>query len=958
MTDRDAAQPREEPLVSCLVICGPTAGAKAVTATVRSVLGQSLRSVEAVLVTGDQAGGEGEQAAAAQGREAAAALAAEHPDRVRLVHSDTDGVAALRNAGLDAARGGHLLFLDAGELLQAHACRNLLAAARSSDADLVAGRWTRLTGSGRKESAPDWQDELHARTRTLTDIGAAPELVTRDSLASGYCVRRTFLDAHGLRHQADAERADLVFGAVAALTAERLTLVPNLIVTRRAVPDHGRDFAGLVDAGARIGRELADRGLDSLSAERERALADDVLLPLAAAFLRLPRAERQRLARQAAEHLDGAARAERWAQLPPVERICVRLLAAGDADGVHAAAYALARPGTVVSTLVERDDRIHWSAEGIDDPQARTTTDVTELGHQYRTLSTVQVMNRLTRCDPDGGGLALAGTVLLPLDVLPPTQDAVTWLEFKLRGRPRTFRMPVDETVRRRDGFDWSVRVDPARLPVRGMRERTWDARIVVEANGEKLLADVLAEPELTGPRAVFPARPRLGRLVADTWQPYTTARHHLALELRAERSPARTSRRILHYATHFRPARTIRRLVKALRSRRDRLNSGAVKTRVYNKLLLRLPTRRDSAVFESHMGKCYGDSPRAIHEELRRQGLKLRCTWAYAKSPAGFPADAKLVRRWSWRYLWALARAEFWIDNQGFPHGLDKPAGTTYLQTWHGTAYKRMGFDESRVRMQNVPHRDRLQRAVDRFDRFLVRSEHDIRTLGNAYRLPESRLLPLGYPRNDRLVAARVREQSEGRFPRPALAAELGIPDHKTIVLYAPTFRGVPKNGRKAQLPLDVRKFTETFGDRYTLLVRAHYMERAELPVCAPGTLIDVSDHHDVSELLCLADALITDYSSIMFDYALLDRPVVLFAPDLDAYAADRGSYFDLREQAPGPVIETEGELLRVLADLKRIDTEHAERRRAFAAHFGAYDNGDAARAVVDALFVRRTCK
>ncbi|RII19848.1 CDP-glycerol:poly(glycerophosphate) glycerophosphotransferase [Streptomyces sp. YIM 130001] len=952
MTTRDTAPPHEGPAFSCIVTCGPTGSADAVTATVRSVLGQTLRSVEAVLVAA-----EGEQDAPEGRDEAIAALAAEHPDRVRLVRADGPGTAALRNAGLDAAHGSHLLYLDAGELLQAHACRNLLDVARRTDADLVAGRWTRLTGSGRKQAGPDWQAELHARTRTLTAVTAAPELVVRDGgLASGYCLRRGFLDAHGLRHPVDAERADLVFGAMAALTAERLTLVPNVIVTRRAAPDHGRDFAGLVDAGTRIGRELADRGLGALHLAREQALAGDLLLPLAATFLRLSRDERHKLAQEVATHLNGVD--QRWSELPPVERVCVRLLAAGDAEGVHAAAYALARPGTVVSPLVERDGRIHWSAEGLDDPEVRAGTDVSELGHQHRNLGTVQVMNRLTRCEPVDGALDLAGTLLLPLDVLPDTQEAVVRLEFKLRGSPRTFRMPVDETVRREGGFDWSVRVDPARLPARGMRERTWDARIVVEANGERLLAEVLAEPELTGPRAVFPARPRLGRLSADTWQPYTTARHHLALELKAERRPARTTRRILHYVTHFRPARTIRRFAKALRARRDRLNSGSVKTRVYNKILLKLPTRRNSAVFESHMGKCYGDSPRAIHEELNGQGLKVRSTWVYSTSQAGFPEDSKLVRRWSWRYLWALARAEFWIDNQGFPHALHKPSGTTYLQTWHGTAYKRMGFDETRVRMQNAPHRDRLQSAVDRFDRFLVRSEHDVRTLGNAYRIPASRLLPLGYPRNDRLVAARTREEAEGRFPRPALAAELGIPDHKTVILYAPTFRGVPKNGRKRQLDLDVRKFTETFGDRHTLLVRAHYMERAELPVCAPGTLIDVSDHHDVSELLCLADALVTDYSSIMFDYALLDRPVVLFAPDLDTYAAERGSYFDLRERAPGPLIETEGELLRVLADLKAIDTEHAERRRAFAAHFGAYDNGESARAVVDALFVRRTCK
>lgn len=103
----------------------------------------------------------------------------------------------------------------------------------------------------------------------------------------------------------------------------------------------------------------------------------------------------------------------------------------------------------------------------------------------------------------------------------------------------------------------------------------------------------------------------------------------------------------------------------------------------------------------------------------------------------------------------------------------------------------------------------------------------------------------------------------------------------------------------------------------------------------------MDVSDHHDTAELLVLADALITDYSSIMFDYALLDRPVVLFAPDLDAYAAERGSYFDLREKAPGPVAETEDELFEVFDRLKAADTGFQAERTAFAREFGGYDRG-----------------
>lgn len=449
-----------------------------------------------------------------------------------------------------------------------------------------------------------------------------------------------------------------------------------------------------------------------------------------------------------------------------------------------------------------------------------------------------------------------------------------------------------------------------------------------------------------------FAARPRLGRLAGDTWEPYITLKDHFALRLTARRRPARTTHRLVRYATRFRPTRKAKLLVRSLRKRLDRYRSRGFKVPVYNTWLTRLPVRRGSVVLESHMGTCYGDSPRALYQEIRRQGLKLHATWSYDPSPAGFPDDARLVRRWSWRYLWALARAEYWVDNQGFPQQLHKPRHTTYLQTWHGSAYKRMGFDETRVRLQNAPGRERLQRAVDRFDHFLVRSEHDVNTLARAYRLPEERLLRTGYPRNDALIAERTRSETEGRLPRPPLAGALGLDDHKKTVLYAPTFRGGPGKQRRARLLLDVREFAERFGDTHTLLVRAHYLESARLPLCPPGTVVDVSRHHDVSELLALTDVLITDYSSIMFDFALLDRPVVLYAPDLEAYAAERGSYFDLREEAPGPVTATQEELFAALAELKKSDTRYADRRRAFVRRFGPYDRGDAARRIVAAVF------
>ncbi|WP_328910474.1 CDP-glycerol glycerophosphotransferase family protein [Streptomyces sp. NBC_00234] len=938
------------PDFSCVVTGG--GGAAALRASVDSVTAQSLRATEALVVLSAD-GDPGTRAAAD-------ALAAGSPGRVRVLVADegADGgattEAALRNAGLDAALGRHVLVLGEGERLQLHACRNLWEAAERTGADLVAGRWSRLTGEGTKEQEPSWQHQLFARSRTLDRFTEAPELTVRDALVTGFCVRREALEKHGLRYAEDLTRSEILFGPLAAAAAGRIALVRRLIVTGRAA--RGQDVPGTLRAHRAVCNTLVAQGLHDLCEQRERAFALDQLVPLARTFPRLPAAERDRIAAATAHGLTESVPAPVRETLPPLERVAVHLLAQGDAEAVLAAAYALSRPGAVAAPLVTGDDgRVRWPA-----PDTGRTPpvdlDVTELGHQYRTFGELRLMNRLTRCTTDNGQLLLEGHLVLPDHAGPgPGLPLTGELEFRVRDGSRAFRFPVGELVREATGIRWRAHADLTRvLRPLGARDTLWDARLFVGAGEEQCVSDLFAAHDLLDRADRFTARPRLGRLAGDTWEPYVTLKDHLALRLVARSRPARILRRLVHYATHFRPARKAQLLLKALRKKRDRWRSRAFKAPVYNTWLCRLPVRKGSVVFESHMGKCYGDSPRAVHEEVRRQGLGLRCVWSYESSPKGFPPDARLVRRWSWRYLWALARAEYWVDNQGFPQNLRKRPGTTYLQTWHGSAYKRMGFDETRVRMQNAPQRHRLQEAVHRFDHFLVRSEHDVNTLARAYRLPAERLLATGYPRNDALAAARARDETEGRLPRPALAEALGIPDHKKVVLYAPTFRGGPGKRKRRRLPLDVARFARRFGDEYTLLVRAHYLEAARLPVCPPGTVLDVSSHHDVTELLTIADVLVTDYSSIMFDYALLDRPVVLFAPDLDAYAEARGSYFDLREKAPGPVVETEGELFAVMGRLKATDVAFQEQRAAFAAEFGSYDKGDAARSVVRTVFAR----
>ncbi|NUT29694.1 MAG: CDP-glycerol glycerophosphotransferase family protein, partial [Streptomyces sp.] len=658
------------------------------------------------------------------------------------------------------------------------------------------------------------------------------------------------------------------------------------------------------------------------------------------------RQEFSALARTYLDSIDPAA----YDEVEPIHAVCAYLLRESDWDNLLPAVDTLTNRDKVSAPLTERDGRVYWCAEHIDeDPFARRILDVTELGYHTRPVGKLFPRNELTeyRQEGQGGGVVrLAGRITNPLGVIAPGARLTAELEFSARRkglRLQTFRFPVG-TVRHEGPYvSWEAAADLSKgLRPLGIVDAVWDVRLHLDVDGERTTTRLTAtRPGLA--TGEVPVRPRLTRLVADRVEPEVSTRGHLAFRL----VPGKKANDLVLRGLQGTPGQLAKAGYRKVKALRKRATSGETKLRIYHDVYLRMPVQKRLVVFESHLGRQYSDSPRAIYEEMRRQGVDFEAVWSYTGRPQGFPADATLVRRWSLPYLKALARAEFWVDNQSYPLKLTKRPGTTYIQTWHGSALKRMGFDEAGWKLKSRPEQAEQQRTLDRFDHFLIRSEHDVRTLAKAFRLREKTLLRVGYPRNDELVAAR------GATERPALADELGIPAGKKVLLYAPTFR--QQGGRRFALPFDVDRFAEEFGDEYVLLVRAHYLNHVVLPPSVRGRVIDVSDHHDVTPLLALADALVTDYSSVMFDYALLDRPMLFFPYDYEEYVHEgRGTYFDLLERAPGPVVRTEDELHSVLREqsLEEQTVKYASARERFVADFGEYDEGTAAQRIVDEFF------
>ncbi|WP_326787416.1 bifunctional glycosyltransferase/CDP-glycerol:glycerophosphate glycerophosphotransferase [Streptomyces sp. NBC_00151] len=941
-----------KPAVSVVVIVYNDA-ARLPTA-VRSVLDQTLHDVEVIVVDDRSTDGS---------YEVARGLAAAHPDRVRACRlpENSGGCGAPRNRGITEARGTYVLFLDSDDVLERNACRNMLEAAEATGADLVSGLCVRVHVDARTRKEVKWYPWLYGRTRTLESISELPDLLVFDTLSTNKCYRRRFLLDEGLRFPVGIHYEDLLFSAQAYATARRITLIPNRVYDWRVADkaaaksisnrrDEIANFTHRMEIHRRVDQLLADKGLLELKFAKDvKFLKHDLVLHLRelpfrdAAF----REEFAAIARRYLESIDHAA----FDEAEPIQAICAYLLQVSDWDNLLPAVDTLTNRDKISSPLVERDGRVYWCAEHLDDPFGRHVLDVTDLGHHIKPVDRMFLRNALTSYESTGATVRLAGRVTNPLGVIPPGARLAGELEFYAR-RPgvrfQTFRFPVKNVWHAGETVAWEGAANLMAVRPLGIVDAVWDVRFHLDVDGVRTGTRLTAaEPGLA--TGQVPVRPRLTRLVADRMEPVVSSRGHLSFRL----VPDKKANVVVQRGVHGRAGTLAKTGYRKARSLRKELTSGETKIRLYHEVFSRMPVRTGLVVFESHLGRQYSDSPRAIYEEMRRQGLEFEPVWAYSGSPDGFPDDATLVRRWSLPYLRALAQAEFWVDNQSYPLKLTKRPGTTYIQTWHGSALKRMGFDEAEWKLKSREAQAEQQKTLDRFDRFLIRSEHDVRTLARAFRLQERTLLRVGYPRNDALVRARQRDTAGDGREREPLAAELGIPEDRQILLYAPTFRRRGNGQKRFELPFDVERFADTFGDRYVLLVRSHYLNHVVLPPSVRGRVVDVTAHHDMTPLLALADGLITDYSSVMFDYALLDRPMFFFAYDYDAYVhEDRGTYFDLMERAPGPVVRTEDELHTVLGSLEEQSVKYAPRREQFLADFGEYDKGTAARSVVDQFF------
>ena len=364
-----------------------------------------------------------------------------------------------------------------------------------------------------------------------------------------------------------------------------------------------------------------------------------------------------------------------------------------------------------------------------------------------------------------------------------------------------------------------------------------------------------------------------------------------------------------------------------------------------------RLPIRANHVLYESFAGSGFLCNPEAIFRALAGAPdfVDLKHLWVLnrrARATAR-PPGVTVVRYRSVRYFLALATSRYLVNNATFPPEFAKRPGQVYLNTWHGTPLKRMGYDmpdgaaESANTLRNFVSADFLLSQNDFMTQTMYREAYK---LGGAFR---GTVIESGYPRVDRQFQL-------GRSGARAALQQAGLEvDDRTIVLYAPTWAGARFSSPQKnvnELLETAEKLQSMLGDsEYLVLVKPHQVIHQGV-FADPGHRL-VPHWLPTNTVLAATDLLITDYSSIFFDYLVSQRPIVFYRPQSpQSPGTSRGEYFEALK-LPGPVCATVEEVAHAIAGVGR-DGAATTRRAEWRARFVPFDDGGAAARVIDIVF------
>lgn len=353
--------------------------------------------------------------------------------------------------------------------------------------------------------------------------------------------------------------------------------------------------------------------------------------------------------------------------------------------------------------------------------------------------------------------------------------------------------------------------------------------------------------------------------------------------------------------------------------------------------------------VFETFGGKNYSDSPKYIYEYMLKNYPDYKYVWILKNpSKSEIPGNPLKIKKGSLEYYKAYSKAKVWVNNARLPLALNKKDNQKYIQTWHGTPLKRLANDMKVVRMPGTTtpqYKRNFHMETSRWDYLVSPNHYSSEIFESAFWMDEERVLEIGYPRNDLLVTHANDEELISK-----IRENVNIPEGKKVLMYAPTWRDdefIKKGQYLFELKINLENLYESIGDEYVILLRMHYLISNAIDLSGyENFAIDVSDYDDISELYLITDALITDYSSVMFDFGILKRPQFFFAYDIEKYDKDlRGFYLDYVNDLPGPIFEDPFDLADSLKDVDLIKESYQDKIDEFYERFCSLEHGESSK-------------
>lgn len=350
------------------------------------------------------------------------------------------------------------------------------------------------------------------------------------------------------------------------------------------------------------------------------------------------------------------------------------------------------------------------------------------------------------------------------------------------------------------------------------------------------------------------------------------------------------------------------------------------------------LPLNKNKFFFLSMGGTNYGDSMKSLSDYISSHHSNAQIVWAFDKQHYKLiQSNSIKVRMYSFQYYFHQITSTYFITNQGCSDIVfSKRKGQVKVQTWHGTALKRLGKD---AKSQDWPKwmlrfkPKAMKNELRDTDIFISGSSFMTEVYKRAYEYPRM-IYETGIPRNDIFFTAR-------KDVKQKVCNFFDIPESVGILLYAPTFRN---NGDIScyNFSFDILKgyLAEKYSKNYVLLVRLHPVMMSKIDELSDflPNMVNANMYPDMQELLYTADALITDYSSTMFDFMYSYKPVILYVPDRDTY--NRGFYFDI-DKLPFIVVNNNSE---IISKISKFDMEQYRKSiEVFMGEIGSVEDGHA---------------